>query len=229
MGAFTGTEAQLQDTLPELLARHIEQLKSLRGAQPLTIIAAVNAAAAPIEARIAQSGGEMTEAERAVLGAAQRLSFNAAADGWPGWEEGQRRSREDLQRGLDLAHRSFDLVQRLGLGPAREGTANWMIGAYHIALGDTDAALASLSVAVSHYRSASAPGPVLLTQGYIAIAYEAAGRIQPDDVMGFGDVLAAIRSGGFEDAAFFCAQLAVARRVFAGAGAAASGAAGHQC
>jgi hypothetical protein len=207
------------ETLPDLVARLGRQLKSLGGAaaEPQVILAAANAAVDSIEARVDPRAPVLTDIERAALVAAQAMTFNAAADCWPGWEANpakQPRSEVDLRGGLDLARRSFDLVHRLQLGALREGTAHWMVGAYQLALGEIDAAVAAFSVAVARHQAAGAPGLAWLGRGYIAIAYEAVDRPRPDGVVGFEEVLTAIDSGGFRDAASWCNQLNVARRIF---------------
>jgi hypothetical protein len=210
----------LTETLAELVALHVERIKSLRGGDPRLIVAETEAAADAIEARVGQPSGELAADERDALMATQRLCFNAAADGWPGWEEASQwppPTKAELNKGLALARRSSVLVHRLDLGPRREGTSHWMIGAYYLALGETDAALAAFSLAVSHYQSAPAPGPAWLVQGYIAIACEAAGRARPDGAASFEEAQAAIAAGGFDDAVGWGKQLDVARRVFAGA------------
>ena len=212
-------EGNLTETLVETL--HVDRFKLLRGGDPRLIVAEAEAAADAIEARIGEPSGTLAAAEREALMAAQRLCFNAAADRWPGWEEASQwpaPTRAELHRGLALARRSSALVHRLDLGPLREGTSHWMIGACHLALGETDDALAAFSLAVSRYQSAPAPGPARLAQGYIAIAYEAAARARPDGVASFEEAQAALAAGGFEDAAAWGKQLDVARRVFVGDG-----------
>lgn len=212
----------MQDTLAELVACHVDRLRSLRGADPATIIAAATAAADAIEAAVEKAGviktsGAAPEAERAALLAAQRLLYNAAADCWPGWDDAAgrpSRTSEDLRGGVALARRSQGLVQRLDLGPVREGTAQWMVGAYHLALGEIDAALAAFALAVASYESAAAFGPAWLARGYIAIALEVAGRRGDESAAGLDEVLAALHADFFDDAAAFRNQLIVARRVF---------------
>jgi hypothetical protein len=205
------------ETLAELVALHVDRIKSLRGGDPRLIMAETEAAADAIEARVGQPSGELAADEREALMATQRLCFNAAADGWPGWEEASQwppPTKAELNRGLALARRSSALVHRLDLGPRREGTSHWMIGAYHLALGETDDALAAFSLAVSRYQSAPAPGPAWLAQGYIAIACEAASRARPDGAASFEEAQAAIAAGGFEEGTAWGKQLDVARRVF---------------
>jgi hypothetical protein len=207
------------ETLSELAARHGRQLKSLRGAgtDPHAIIAAANAAADEIELRVDAAAPALTETERAALLAVQAMTFNAAADCWPGWEIAaakELRPSLDLRGGLDLARRSSVLVHRLHLGALREGTAHWMVGAYELALGRTDEAVYSFSLAVARYDAAGAPGMAWLARGYIAITYEAAHRPRADGVASFQEVLSAIEAGDLEDAASLRDQLNTARRVF---------------
>ena len=213
-----GSSSAGVETLSDLVVRLRRQLNSLRGvADRQAIIIAANAAADAIEARVDPAAPVLTETERAALVAAQALTFNAAADCWPGWEIAPDKaavSRVDLQGGLDLARRSFAMVQRLRSGALREGTAHWMVGAYQLALGQIDDAVSLLSLSVVRYQDARAPGLAWLARGYIAIAYETANQSRPDAVATFDEVLVAIETGGFEDAAEWREQLNIARRVF---------------
>jgi hypothetical protein len=208
-----------QETLSELVARHDRQLKMMRGAaiDPHAILVAATLAAREIESRIDAAAPVLSKTERAALAALQVMTFNAAADCWPGWEvtpAKEIRSRVDLLGGLDLARRSSVLVHRLHLGALREGTAHWMVGAYELALGQTDEAVYSFSLALARYAAAEAPGLAWLARGYLAIAYETADRARPGGVASFEEVLAEIKAGAFEDAASLGDQLNIARRVF---------------
>jgi hypothetical protein len=182
------------------------------------ILAAANAAADVIEQRVGNPQREFTEPERAALLAAQAFMFNAAADCWPGWQVAENDAgdiSETLNAGLTLAHRSSALVHRLALGAVREGTSHWMIGAYELALKRRDDAVASFSTALLRHTEAKAPGLVLLAQGYIAIAYEAAGRPLPVGTPGCDEILSALANSALEDASEFSNQLQTARRIFA--------------
>ena len=207
------------ELLPDMVTRLRRELKAMRSggtALPILFVWVV-AAADAIEARMDPAAAILTEDQRAALTAAQGMTYNVAADCWPGWEIASaqdHRPRVNLQDGLKLARRSRDLVLRLQPGPIREGTAHWMVGAYYLALGEIDEALASFSLAVDRHQAGGAPGLAWLGRGYIAIAYERAQRPRPEGVAGFEETLAAIESGGFEDAAEWRAQLTVARRVF---------------
>jgi len=135
-----------QEPLPELVARLRQELKSMRSAatEPGVLLRWVIAAAAAIEARIDPAAPVVSESQRPALMALQGMNYNVAADCWPGWEVAateNTRPPVDLREGLALARRSCDLVRRLDLGPIREATGQWLIGAYYIALGEIDAAI----------------------------------------------------------------------------------------
>lgn len=207
------------ETLPDMVARLRQELKAMRssGTELPAMLVWVKAAADALEARVDPAAHVFTESERAALVAAQGMTYNVAADCWPGWEVASAqdvRPKVSLRDGLDLARRSYALVQRVQLGPVREGTAQWMIGAYQLALDEIDEAIATFSAAIDRYQAGGAPGAAWLTRGYIAIAHERAHRPLPAGVASFEETLNALETGGFQDATEWRAQLNVARRVF---------------
>ena len=135
---------------PAAFATRLEQrLKEIRrsGTQA-EIVAAAKEADGAIQARIGSAADGLSEDHRAALLASKRLLFNAAADCWPGWAIGSPRgSKADLLGALDLARRSRQRVEQLALGAMQEGTAIWLEGAFELALGRPDAALASFGQA----------------------------------------------------------------------------------
>src|SRR5262249_24998960 len=133
--------------------------------------------------------------QRRALSAARRLTFNAAADCWPGWSVTAPAVDEPtLTRALEMSQRSARLVERLGLGRVQQGAAAWLSGAFELALGRFADATVSFTIARQHYIAAEARGPALLTEGYIAIVQRVAPSPGVDDSQDFDEVCAAIRS-----------------------------------
>jgi hypothetical protein len=179
-------------------------------------VAAAKQADSAIQARLGAAAEALSAEQRAALLAAKRLLFNAAADCWPGWAvDSPRGSEADLLGALELARRSGQLVEQLALGATQEATAIWLEGAFELALGRADAALASFGRAEQRYRDVPAPAQILLMQGYAAIACAAGAASPPEGVEALDRILAALAEDDLEDGPEFRDQLLVAHRIFA--------------
>jgi len=201
----------MADTLAELADQLEQRVKDLRGGRDdAALLAAARDAADQIERRRGVLDGDTHEAFLMV----QRMTFNAAADCWPGWGVSDKPIRPDiLLAARDLAERSLDLVQELGFGPLRLGTGAWLVGAFDLALGRHLEAIDIFRGARQNYVDASAPGLVLLTDGYVAIARQLAGDQAGGEEL--DHVCKSIAAGGFEDGDEWIAQLRMASDVFA--------------
>ena len=211
------SDAESAETLPTFAGRLEQRLKEIRRTgTPAEIVAAAKDADSAIQARLGAADDGLSAEQRAALLAAKRLLFNAAADCWPGWSvDSPRGSEAELLGALELARRSGQLVEQLALGAAQEGTAIWLEGAFELALGRPDAALASFGRAERRYRDVPAPAQVLLMQGYAAIASAAGAASPPEGAESLDRILAALASDDFEDGKEFQDQLRVAHRIFA--------------
>jgi hypothetical protein len=205
------------EPLAHLAATQEQAVDQVRkGGRPSDIIASAGRAADTIQGRVDAPSSETSGEEREALIAVKRFLFNAAADCWPGWSaDSTRGSDAELEAAMELARRSADLVDRLGLGLLEEGTALWLIGAFELALRRFDGALASFSRAEALYEQAGASGLALLVRGYAAITCEAAGRSPPPGASTLAETLAAIAARNLEDGEEFSDQLVTARRIFA--------------
>lgn len=201
----------MTDTL-FMLANQLEaRVKALRGAgDDAALLAAARDAADEIERHPGAPDGDRTEA----LKVAQRLTFNAAADCWPGWSVSDRPIDPDhLLAARELAERSLRLVEKLELGPMRVATGIWLVGAFDLALGRYDAASRLFGDARGRYGAANAPGLVLLVDGYAAIVRQVGNRLASGDDL--DQVCARISAGGFKDGDEWIAQLRTALEAFA--------------
>jgi hypothetical protein len=206
--------------LTSFAARLEKQVKTARAAGDVaaTLVVA-KAAAEQIEQRV---GAEwktaiytLTEPECVALLAVKRWTFNAAADCWPGWQlNGLDLSREQLAAAREVARYSSHLVETLSVGPLHEGTAYWLIGAFELALGRFDEALALFSKSHQRYVIVPAPDLALLVEGYVAITYQVAQRPLPSTAKTLDQSMAAISGGGFENGAEWVVQLRTALQVF---------------
>jgi hypothetical protein len=159
---------------------------------------------------------DWTEDERAALKTVKRFTYNAAADAWPGWElDGPSPNTQLQTTARGLAQRSTDWSKKLQLGAIQEGTGIWLVGAFDLALGDFDGALAHFTTASQQYQAASAPALSLLVEGYEVIAkglriQQPQGNIMRD----LEKVFTQIYSVDFKDGAMFIEQLRTALKVF---------------
>lgn len=207
------------NSLPALVSRLEKGVdEARRGRVPAAILAAATTAADTIEHRvgIGLNDASCNESERTALLAVQRFTFNAAADCWPGWDfPAPPVDAETLAAGLEMARRSARLVAVLKLGHVREGTGSWLSGAFELALGKLSDAASSFSVARQSYIVGNAPGLVLLTEGYIAIARRLAAHPNATDAQELEEIYGKITAGGFKDGPSWIEQLRTAAKVFA--------------
>lgn len=201
----------MTDTLAMLADQLEARVKALRGAgDDAALLAAARDAADEIERHSGAPDSDRTEA----LKVAQRLTFNAAADCWPGWSVSDRPVDPDhLLAARELAERSLRLVEKLELGPMRVATGIWLVGAFDLALGRYDEASRLFGDARGRYGAANAPGLVLLVDGYAAIVRQVGNRPASGDDL--DQVCARIAAGGFKDGDEWIAQLRTALEVFA--------------
>jgi hypothetical protein len=159
--------------------------------------------------------------EREALKTVKRITFNAAADAWPGWQQSSDKpaqvvmASDTLITAKALAQRSADWVHKLQLGAIQEGTGIWLVGAFDLAMGDFDEALTRFSIALQQFQAAPAPGLALLTKGY-AVMTEGlrAGRSRDNIAKDLEEVYSQISSAGFEVGQEWIEQLRSALQAF---------------
>ncbi|KAH8891271.1 hypothetical protein GQ53DRAFT_746769 [Thozetella sp. PMI_491] len=162
-------DTQAQTVGQEAAAWQAKVREGRRAGDPAANLVLAITAADAIEQRIADQAG-WTEDERSALMAVKGLAYTAAADVWPGWEvNGPTFDTRVLQDGQNLAQRSADWTKKLEQGPVKEATGIWLVGAFDLALGKLDDAIDKFAAATDMYRAGSAPGLVLLTEGYSVI------------------------------------------------------------
>jgi hypothetical protein len=93
------------DFLRELITTSQQRIKELRRAGDLVaLLAAAKETAEQIERAV---GGRKDDAAREALITVRRFTFNAAADGWPGWKVPERPPEtRDLLSARELARHS---------------------------------------------------------------------------------------------------------------------------
>jgi hypothetical protein len=193
------------------LERNVNEARKLGDVR--TLLEVANAAVDQLETAAGVAHGLLNEGQLKTLKAAQRISYNVAADVWPGWEIGlPARSEAELEAAQALARRSSVLVEQLDQGTLKRGTATWLIGAFDLARDKRKEAFAAFGRAARFY--ADAPAVKLLAEGYMAIAAEFLDTISAGEAPEFAWVIAELDKLASEDAKEFRNQLQVARQVF---------------
>jgi len=148
--------------------------------------------------------------------AAKVLTYNAAANCWPGWDDpGIEISAETLAHGLVLAERSRALVAELGLDAREAATANWLVGALQMAGGRHAEAIAAFAEARAAFEANGASTSVLMAEGYRALARKLASPEDPAAAAEFEECCARLAATDSKEATFFRQQLLTADRIFA--------------
>ena len=198
-------DAQRAPSLFGQLARRLHAQKNL--AQSVAI------RRAGIQYCLCHPGGDSAQ-RRTLRQHAKALSYNLAADSWPGWgEEGMVYTPSDLNAGLDAARLNLRLVRELQLGPLPHANAHWLLGAHWLARGEYNGAHAEFLRAREQAHAAQNADVAQLNAGYAALVGELRGDPGADSE--FARIVEALENvTDSEDASFFAAQLVKARGIF---------------
>ena len=163
--------------------------------------------------RARELGASEPDRARKLRVSAQIMSYNLAANAWPGWnDEGIVISRDQLAFGLDMARLDLRLAIEMEYPPLKLSNAHWIIGAHELAARDFGSALKTFEAALKYAEAAASSNQALMVKGYIALTQLLAGG--PLGAHAFAGSLAALRSAGNDDCQFFAQQLETARKVF---------------
>ena len=140
--------------------------------------------------------------------AAVVLTYNLAADTWPGWGPGNVGPVAESHRrlGLAAARKNVALAAELGLPPERRKNGYWILGAHLLANGDAKAAAAAFARSRDFAAEAKDEAGRLMAQGWIHVAAILAGEDEQDDLAAIASQLREM--GG--DGAFYADQYDVA-------------------
>ncbi len=157
---------------------------------------------------------EAPETAGALKGVAKVISFNLAANAWPGWgAEGFAVSRHDSVAGLDAAKLNLRMVKELNEGPVPLSVSHWAIGAQHMALSDYDKALEAFASSKEMAAEGDNEGGEWLALGYIGITNILAGSKDKGEQQ-LDEAIAGLQKLDTDDAKFFIDQLKTALKVF---------------
>lgn len=149
-------------------------------------------------------------------GVAKQMAFNLGSFAWPGWAEaGITITPAALAAGRDAARLNLRLAIELNRPPDRVANAHWLVGAYALADGRTDEAVAAFERAAALDDSVTELAAAAMNRGYVALARLA---LEPNSLAReqvFVTALKAIEAVESEDSLFYLDQLKTARGVFA--------------
>ena len=97
------------------------------------------------------------------------MSFNLAANTWPGWGDDVELGEAELAIGMEAARNHTATVDKLGLGPDKRGVSQWIVGAHELAAGNLEAARGHFTRARQLATEAKSEASVKLADGYLAI------------------------------------------------------------
>ena len=132
------------------------------------------------------------------------MTYNLAADTWPGWGPGQAAPVAEAHRrlGLAAARQNVALAAELGLPPDRRRNGYWILGAQLLANGDSAAASAAFAQSRELAAEADNDTAELMAQGWIHVAAIRAG----EEVRGELAAVAAKLRGMGDDGTFYASQ-----------------------
>jgi hypothetical protein len=146
---------------------------------------------------------------------AHAMSFNAAANSWPGWgDEGVAIEDGEVEAARSLAGTCLVLAHDLDLGPKGLGTAHWLIGALALALGRDVPARAAFQEAQRSYTALGDEAPqLLMAQAYDALAAKFSDENSDEIAAALEEALERLHALGSEDGRFFADQITRAEQV----------------
>lgn len=145
--------------------------------------------------------------------AALPISYNLAANTWPGWGDGQVAVRDQHRRlGLEAARLDVRLAAEVAPTARRRVNSQWMLGAHLIADGAYADAVAAFEKGRALAVEADLELSASVAQGWIHLANTLAGTDETEALAAIEAKL--IEQGG--DGPFFAAQYAAAYAAFGG-------------
>ncbi|MCD6327112.1 hypothetical protein J7M28_06125 [bacterium] len=157
---------------------------------------------------------EAPETAKSLKDAAKVISFNLAANVWPGWDaDGIEISRRDSIAGLDAAKLNLRMVKELDEGPVPLSVSYWAIGAQHLALTDYPKALEAFASSMKSAAEGDNKGSEQLALGYIGITNLLSARKEMGQQQ-LDEAIAGLEEIGGDDSNFFIDQLRTALKVF---------------
>ena len=154
-----------------------------------------------------RSAGQALDYQRAAL----PISYNLAANTWPGWDaQGAPISDRNRRAGLEAARLDAQIAAQAAPTAQRRFNGQWILGAHLIASGAYEEAAAAFETGRTFAEANALTQSATMAQGWIHLANTLAGRDETD-------ALAAVEATLIEqgaNGAFFAGQYATAHAVF---------------
>lgn len=146
------------------------------------------------------------------LSVTKAISYNLAANTWPGWGDPVTIEPFHMRCGLDAARLNLRLAKELNKGELPQSRAHWMLGAQLLANGAKRESIKSFERAERLAAKAGVHDEALLCRGFMLLAERAAAR----STRPFAGELRQIahRLRGMKDGPFYTMQLLTAQRIF---------------
>jgi len=143
---------------------------------------------------------------------ARAMSYNLAANNWPGWgEPGLIHDPSALSEGLDFARLSLRLVLELKEDDERQGNAHWIVGALLLAQRRYERAADAFKAAAEKYTLIKKDDLHWMAVGYEGLTAKLAGSSGAGK---FEEALKKLEGLATDDAKFFRDQLKKAHQIF---------------
>ena len=143
---------------------------------------------------------------------ARAMSYNLAANNWPGWgEPGLIHDPSALSAGQDFARLNLRLVLELKEDDERQGNSHWIVGAMLLAQGRYERATDAFKAAAERYKLIKKDDLYWMAVGYEGLTAKLAGLAGAGKL---DEALKKLESLATDDAKFYRGQLKKALQIF---------------
>lgn len=147
---------------------------------------------------------------------AKTISFDIAANSWPGWgDAGVTVLKPEMEKGLEAAKLNLSLALELNKPLDKIATAHWLKAALELSLQDYNFALNSIEQSLEYSRKANDLTPIAFGTGFKGLIYLAKGD-QDQGNRFFGEGIQMLKDIGDDSAKGYLAQLETAKSIFLG-------------
>ncbi|MCA8995708.1 MAG: hypothetical protein KDA80_01945, partial [Planctomycetaceae bacterium] len=158
---------------------------------------------------------EDSELKDKLRSTAKEMCFNLGANTWPGWEdEGITITAADLAMGLDAARTNLRLAGELQRDAGPLSDAHWLVGAHHLAEGNSQAATEHFKKATEIAEQAGLSDRQWASLGYVAIAEQMDESTRARGDQSLANAIQKLQGLGTDDAKFYASQLQSVSRFF---------------
>lgn len=152
----------------------------------------------------------------ALRGKAKAISYNLAANCWPGWRDpGITIGPVERAIGLDAAKLNFRLGTELKRPVEPIAHAHWLVGAQYLAAQQFEQAAREFRASAAKFKEAGKPTEEQMAETYELLTLRLQDAKNTARQKALQAAITALESLGNDDAKFFVAQIRTAEEVFA--------------